>query len=247
LHFLVTNDDGYDAEGLAVLARLARTLGTADIVAPLVPQSQTSHAVTLWEPLEVRPIERHALGPILAVAGRPADCTRLAAAGLAGDRKPDWVLSGINHGANLGVDVFYSGTVAAAREAAILGIPAISISQFVRRPEPTDWSGTAVMAERALREIFCRDCPAGNFWNVNLPALDGGFEEASIIEAPVAMDPLPMAYDSVPPPAEADPGSAGARHYVYAGRYPERTREPGSDVDVTFAGNISISRLGLRT
>jgi 5'-nucleotidase len=143
----------------------------------------------------------------------------------------------------LGVDVVYSGTVAAAREAAILGVPAASISQFVRWPGPTDWSGAAVMAERALREILSRGCPAGTFWNVNLPALDGGFGQAPITEAPVAPDPLPMAYDSVPAAGGAGSGSTGSKRYVYAGRYPERTRKSGSDVDVAFAGNISISRL----
>ena len=247
MHFAVTNDDGYEARGLSVLAGVARAFGTVDVVAPLAAQSQTGHSVSLSRPLALGTLDYGELGPIWVVAGTPADCTRLAVAGLAGSRRPDWVLSGINHGANLGVDVFYSGTVAAAREAAISAVAAVSFSQFIRRPQPVNWEGAAAMARRALGEILARGCPAGTYYNVNLPAVESGFDEVPMVEAPVAGDPLPLAYEPVDPPPKADPEAAGFQHYRYAGRYAERTQAAGSDVELAFAGKISISLLTLRS
>jgi 5'-nucleotidase len=246
LHFALTNDDGYAAKGLGVLARVARKYGTADIVAPLSSQSQTSHSISLNRTVSVRTFEHGGLGLVYGVAGRPADCTRLALAGLASGRRPDWVLSGINHGANLGVDVHYSGTVAAAREAAILGVPAIAFSQFIRRPQPVDWEGAGIMAERVLAHIFEEGCPPGSFFNINLPALETGFQSAPLAEAPVATEAMPLHYEPVDTPTEPDSVPEGCIHYRYAGVYVERKRSAGTDVDVAFADQIAISRINVQ-
>jgi 5'-nucleotidase len=182
---------------------------------------------------------------VYGVAGRPADCTRVALAGLASDRRPDWVLSGINHGANLGVDVYYSGTVAAAREAAILGVPAVALSQFIRRPQPVDWEGAGIMANRVLEHILKDGCPPGSFINVNLPALESGFESAPLVEVPVAVEAMPLHYERADTPTEPDSVPDGSVHYRYAGKYLDRGRSAGTDVDMAFANRITISRLGL--
>ncbi len=246
LHFTVTNDDGYDANGIAVLARAARAFGTAEIVAPLTPQSQVSHAVSLNRPVGVRTIAADGPSPVRAVAGRPADCTRLALAGIAVDQPPDWVLSGINHGANLGIDLFYSGTAAAAREAALHGLPAISFSQLIKRPQPIDWDGATIMATRALRALLARGCPTGTFYNVNLPALAAGFEQVPIIETRVAGDPLVLGYQPVEPPADADSVAAGCSYFRHAGAYMDRPHAAGTDIDVAFGGRISLSQVTIQ-
>lgn len=160
---LVTNDDGYMALGIRTLAAAASRIGTVTVVAPDREQSAASHSLTLHFPLRVR---REGDGGIL-VTGTPTDCVMLAVGELLEER-PDVVLSGVNHGANLGDDVLYSGTVAAAMEATILGIPAIAISYAGPDAERIgEW--TDVLA-RLLEQVIGReDFPAETLLNVNLP------------------------------------------------------------------------------
>jgi len=151
---LLSNDDGIAAEGLVVLERIARSL-TDDVwvVAPAVEQSGAGHSLTLHEPL--RPLmvgERR-----YTVSGTPTDCVMVAVNHLIKDRKPDLVLSGINMGGNMGEDVHYSGTVAAALEATLLGIPAIAISQVVDDNTPISWAA----AQHHIPGIIKRLCSAG--------------------------------------------------------------------------------------
>jgi 5'-nucleotidase len=247
VRLIITNDDGYQAEGIAVLAEVARRFGTIDVVAPLTVQSQTSHAVSLTRPIALHTIEDGRLGRVVAVDGRPADCPRVALAGLEGLERPDWVLSGINHGANLGVDLLYSGTVAAAREAALNGVPAIAVSQLIMPPQPIDWAGAAVMAERAVGEILARGTARGTFWNVNLPAVTSGFDDVPIVGVPIAWDPLPLVFEPIAPPA--DDGGAQqrdqGRYYQYVGRYADRPRGASTDVESAFGGEITITRVAV--
>src|ERR1051326_1299104 len=123
MRFLVTNDDGILAHGLDCLVEAAKPLGEVTVVAPDREQSATSHSLTLHHPL--RPVKRGERR--WQVDGTPTDCVMLALEALMPE-KPDWVLSGINHGQNMGEDVLYSGTVAAAMEGLSLGVPAIAIS-----------------------------------------------------------------------------------------------------------------------
>src|SRR5262245_15532886 len=132
MRMLLTNDDGIEADGLRALLEAARPFGDAVVAAPAGPQSGVSHAVTTGAAVRAEP-----RGPgRFAVAGSPADCVRVALSRLAPDA--GWVLSGINHGGNLGADVYYSGTVAAAREAALHGWPAVALSHYRRRGMPFD-------------------------------------------------------------------------------------------------------------
>jgi 5'-nucleotidase len=165
MRILVTNDDGYLAGGLRVLADAAASIGEVRVVTPDREQSATSHSLTLHYPLRVRETDNGAF----VVDGTPTDCVVLAIGELLDD-KPDFVLSGVNHGANLGDDVLYSGTVAAAMEATILGIPAVAVSytgkEFARLGAWTD------LLARLLRQLLLRDdFPQETLFNVNLPAV----------------------------------------------------------------------------
>ena len=128
MNILCTNDDGYLASGIQVLARAANTLGSVTVVAPDREQSATSNSLTLHHPLRARLTSED----IYVVDGTPTDCVILAVNELLASR-PDVCLSGVNHGPNMGEDVLYSGTVAAAMEATVIGIPAIAIS-YIRDP-----------------------------------------------------------------------------------------------------------------
>jgi 5'-nucleotidase len=165
MRILVTNDDGYLALGIRVLAEAARTLGEVHVVAPDREQSATSHSLTLHHPLRVRQTD----GGVQVVDGTPTDCVVLALGELLAER-PDFVLSGVNHGANLGDDVLYSGTVAAAMEATILGIPAVAVSYTGSEPQRiADWSD---VLSRLLKQLLTRDdFPAETLFNVNLPGI----------------------------------------------------------------------------
>jgi 5'-nucleotidase len=165
MRILVTNDDGYLAGGIQTLARAAAQLGDVIVVAPDREQSATSHSLTLHYPLRVRATAEG----VQVVDGTPTDCVMLAIGELLDDR-PDFVLSGVNHGANLGDDVLYSGTVAAAMEATILGIPAIALSYAGKDHERLrDWDSVLIDLLKQLVERT--DFPAETLLNVNLPAV----------------------------------------------------------------------------
>jgi len=163
MRILVTNDDGYLAGGIQALARAASALGDVEVVAPDREQSATSHSLTLHYPLRTR----RAGDTVQVVDGTPTDCVMLAIGELL-ENRPDFVLSGINHGANLGDDVLYSGTVAAAMEATILGIPAIALSYVGRDYDVLpDWEPVLVSL---LQQLMTRtEFPAETLLNVNLP------------------------------------------------------------------------------
>jgi len=165
-HILCTNDDGFLATGLRVLASAARTMGRVTIVAPDREQSATSHSLTLHHPLR----SRRASDGTLVVDGTPTDCVILAVGALLEER-PTFCLSGVNHGPNLGEDVLYSGTVAAAMEATVLGIPAIALSYGGADFESIEgWEATLVqLLERLIRP---GDLPHSTLFNVNLPPID---------------------------------------------------------------------------
>src|SRR5256714_2448688 len=157
----MSNEDGIDAPGLQALVSASSGLGEPVIVAPAAPQSGSSHTVT-WEGavrIEPRGDNRY------AVHGTPADCTRIALLRLAPDAK--WVLSGINHGGNLGADVHYSGTVAAVREAVLHGWPGIAMSHYRKKDTEYDWPRVAKWTVRVLQELLGTPWEAGSFWNVN--------------------------------------------------------------------------------
>jgi len=222
---VLTNDDGIDAPGLRSLR--AACPGSTVLLAPDTQLSGCGHRVTTQQSLV---LEQRGEGEF-CLNGTPADCARLAIAQLYDS--VDWVLSGINAGGNLGVDVYISGTVAAVREAAMHGIPAIAISHWIRRPLPVDWDRATGLAQSVLAELMARSLPLGGFWNVNLPHLDPGSPEPDLVFCAPSTEPLPVAY------------RREGNSFTYAGVYADRDRAPGSDVDVCFSGNIAVTQLSL--
>ncbi len=224
MHILVTNDDGIDAPGLAALAEVARTLGDVTIVAPDSHRSGCSHCATTDVPLRLVEHEPR----VYSLSGSPADCVRVALLHLA--PRIDLVLSGINDGGNLGVDVLMSGTVAAAREGVLLGRRAIAVSQYRRRGRRPNWPRSSRNATAAIE--FALRQPGDNLtvWNVNLPDIDGE-ETPQIVLATLDPDPLPIRYEAVD----------GGLNYVCD--YHQRPRRTGSDVEVCFSGRTAITLL----
>jgi len=159
MKFLITNDDGIDAAGLNALLEAAQNFGEATIVAPAAPQSGVSHAVTWHEGVRIEPRgeKRQSGSDRFAIHGTPADCIRLGLLHLVPDA--NWVLSGINHGANLGADVYYSGTVAAVREAILHGWPGIAFSHY-RKGADFDWPRATRWITPLLRELLDRPIEA---------------------------------------------------------------------------------------
>ena len=228
MKFLLTNDDDINAPGLAALLTAARDFGEPVIVAPALPQSGMSHAIT-WD----RPVHLEPRGPAsFAVHGTPADCARLGLLRVVPDAK--WVLSGINRGGNLGADIYYSGTVAAVREAALHGWPGIAFSQYLRDDLEIDWPRAARWTARILAEILPRKIEPGLFYNVNFPHLAAEAPEPEIHFRPLDPHPLPLSYRY-----EKDD------HHFYDGDYQARARTAGNDVDTCFRGDISITEIRL--
>ena len=159
---LLTNDDGILDSGIQVLRKNINQVWDTVMVAPDREQSAASHALTLNRPLRVNNID----DTTMAVDGTPTDCVLLSLKGLL-NKKPDLVISGMNNGANLGDDVIYSGTVAGAAEAAVLGLPAISMSLV--DPENTDLEWSAKIAIQIIKTVLNNSLPKGVFLNVNLP------------------------------------------------------------------------------
>lgn len=224
LQILVTNDDGWDAPGLAALKELASRFGDVHVVAPRDPHSYAGHRVTTDAPLvlsSTAPAEYH-------LSGTPADCVRVALTAMS--IPFDFVLSGINRGGNLGVDIYSSGTVAAAREAAFLGKPSIAISQYVRRGLPLDWSESARIAAPTIERLLSQPHQAKEYWNVNLPHLEPG-AAAPELECVPDNEPLDVQFRR-----EGD-------QLAFSGSYIARPRTAGRDVELCFGGAVTISRL----
>ena len=168
MRLLLTNDDGVSAPGLAALYQAVRDLGDVTVVAPDVERSAVGHAITLSDPLRVREYQGPGGMDAYAVNGTPADCVKIAVGAILAS-PVDVVLSGINAGANVGTNVLYSGTVSAATEAAMLGIPAAALSLTAGRP--ADFSPAASFARELALKIHRRGLPAGVSLNVNVPPL----------------------------------------------------------------------------
>jgi 5'-nucleotidase len=161
---LVTNDDGIHSDGLQILEKALKELGDVYVVAPMSEMSGASHSLTLARPLRIRQMDdRH-----WAIDGTPTDCVTLALNKiLPEDERPDICVSGINHGGNLGDDATYSGTVAGALEASILGVPGIALSLVAR--DNFDFRLSAAIAVAAARKVLEEGLPEGTLLNINIP------------------------------------------------------------------------------
>lgn len=230
MKIILTNDDGIDAPGLKTLEKCFQDSVQIVIVAPAQPQSGVGHQVTTRSPIRVNQI-----GPNrFSVEGTPADCSRIALKRIAPDAH--WLVSGINAGANLGSDVYNSGTVAAAREAAILGCRSISVSQYIAKDGEVNWEITGYHAAATLKMLMERDIDALHFWNVNLP--HPLVDRSEISFGFCGLDTNPHKYEF----QKSEDG------YIYEGSIHERPRNPGTDVAVCFdEGKVSITRIAVGT
>jgi 5'-nucleotidase len=171
MRILLSNDDGILAPGLAAMRQELARLGEVFVVAPDSPQSAAGHSLTIHGPMTCRRIHVQDAFFGYAVGGRPADCVKLAITELMKE-PPDLVVSGINDGANVSINVLYSGTVAAAAEGALLGYPAVAVS--LRQGEERDFSRAARIALPIIRTLMDRGLAAGQLINVNIPDLTPG-------------------------------------------------------------------------
>jgi len=172
MRVLITNDDGILAPGLAALIRAAEWIGELDIVAPEIAQSAAAHSITFTEPLICQQVQLPEGPTGYSVAGRPADCVKLALTELLTET-PDLVISGINAGANVGVNVLYSGTVAAAVEAAFFNLPAVAVSLAIA--DKVDFDYARDNARNVLKLLLDHDVlTPGRVLNVNIPAYETG-------------------------------------------------------------------------
>ncbi len=235
MRILLTNDDGIHADGLAALERVASTLSDDIwICAPETEQSGASRALTLMEPLRVRRLDPRRF----AVRGTPTDCVMLAMQELVSGAKPDLVLSGVNRGANLAEDVSLSGTVAAAIEAMMLGVPAIALSQIHlpdSRDQP-DQFGTAEMhGATVVRALLAAGWPEGVVLNVNFP-----ISPAKAMPLEVTRQGFRNAGTRF---AEARTDLRGGQYYWVGYNARPSTPAPGTDLAAAYAGRISVTPL----
>jgi len=168
---LITNDDGITAGGLRALVASARKFGDVLIVAPDSPQSAQGHAITIERPVFVR--ESRVFGPEVEAyecSGTPVDCVKIAKSVLLNGRMPDLCVSGINHGSNAAINIIYSGTLSAAMEASLEGVPSIGFS-FLDFSADADFSVCAPYVEKLIDHVLTEGMAEGSLFNVNIPNL----------------------------------------------------------------------------
>ena len=231
---LISNDDGIHAPGIKVLEKVMRRLaGEVWVVAPETEQSAASHSLTIRRPLRIRQLSPRRF----AIDGTPTDCVLLANNHLMKGSPPDLVLSGINRGGNLGEDVTYSGTVAAAMEGTLFKIPSVAFSQVVEDGSKTKWTTAEVWAEKVMRKLVKMSWPKGVLINVNFP--DVSAKAVTGIETTVegrrkigsellrGEDPRGVPY-----------------YWIGAQRDEDRTRK-GTDLQAVTGGAVSVTPIGM--
>ena len=230
MKILLSNDDGYRAEGLSALAAAIRPLGNVSIVAPDRNRSGASNSLTLDVPLRAARFETDAF----YVNGTPTDCVHLAISGLF-DFEHDMVVSGVNDGANLGDDVLYSGTVAAAVEGRFLGLPAIAVSLVVEPGSPRNFASAADIALDMVKRMAVHPLPSATILNVNVPDLPVGELKG------VKVTRLGMRHRSKPMVRAKDPH--GRNVYWVGPAGDGQDAGPGTDFHAVAGGYASVTPL----
>ncbi len=231
---LVSNDDGIDAPGIKVLEEVARTLSDdVWVVAPESEQSAVAHSLTIRRPLRIRKVGEQRY----TVDGTPTDSVLLGVRQLLNEKRPDLVLSGINRGSNLGDDVTYSGTVAAAMEGAMLGIPSIALSQHIAGEGPIKWDTGRHWAPEVIRRLAAEGWADNVLININFPDLPadrvGGIVAASQGKRKLGDELI----------ERVDP--RGQPYYWIGGQRLEDAGIQGSDLEAVYQGKISVTPLGV--
>lgn len=227
MHFLVSNDDGISARGIQVLSAKMKQMGDVTIVAPDRDRSGASNSLTLVSPVRIREISPQTF----RVNGTPTDCVHIALTGLL-DVDPDMVVSGINAGANLGDDVIYSGTVAAAMEGRFLGLPAIAVS-LVYNDKPVNYETAAHAVASVIERLRSDPLPADTILNINVP--DVPWEEIRGFE----VTRLGHRHRAEPTVRMLDP--RGEPMYWIGAAGAEQDAGPGTDFNAVRRGFVSIT------
>lgn len=225
---LVCNDDGINGPGLPALIAAMRRIGRVTVSVPEHDRSADSHSLTLHKPIRVRKVG----DSVYTLNGSPADCARFGILEILKE-KVDLVVSGINRGYNLGEDVIYSGTVAAAMEATLLRIPSIAFSMD---PEGADYRPAGAFAQKLARQTLRRGLPTGVCLNVNYPAPPKGGYKKAAVPAKLGRRIYGTAITR-----RADP--RGLDYFWLAGRQVSGVDEPGTDVGAVSRGLISVTPL----
>ncbi len=240
MRVLLTNDDGIQAEGLGAMRRALAKLPEIElaVIAPDSNRSATARSITTREPLWVEEVEFEDGSRGFATDGTPVDCVRFAALGLV-EHVPELIVSGINHGANLGDDITYSGTVAAALEGVVLGVPAIAVSQQSGRGEMgfrpaarQDFEQAAAFAARLVERVEELPLAEGTLLNVNCPAASARGARACRLGKRVYRDRLELAEES-----------GGRRRYHIYGDDPGYEEEEGTDFAAIAEELIAVTPL----
>jgi 5'-nucleotidase len=240
MRVLLTNDDGIEAAGLQALRKALLALPGIDlaVIAPDGNRSAMARSITTRRPLWVQDVEFSDGTVGYATDGTPVDCVRLARLGLIEGFKAELVVSGINHGSNLGDDITYSGTVAAALEAIVLGLPGIAVSQQstaleldFRQGEGFDFGVAAAFTARLVAELESVPLPAGTLLNINVPGGDPDGVEVARLGKRIYSDELAL----------VDEASGGRRLYRIYGDASYEPDERGTDVTTVAEGKIAVT------
>jgi 5'-nucleotidase len=242
LRVLLTNDDGIHAEGLQTLRKALSVLEDVvlAVIAPDANMSATARSITTRRPLWVTEVtfEDGTVG--YSCDGTPVDCVRLAQLGLAGEFEPDLVVAGINHGSNLGDDITYSGTVAAALEGVVLGVPALAVSQQslaremdFRLGRAFDFETAAAFTAQIVDRLDDVPLPDGTLLNINVPAGEAGGVEVARLGKRIYRDAL----------EQVDSDDEGRKRFRIYGDAPVHEDEEGTDLAAVAAGRIAVTPL----
>ena len=232
MRILITNDDGILAPGIEALYQAVGDLGQVDVVAPDDAQSAVGHAISVLKPMAVRRVHVNNVFHGWSVAGRPADCVKLAMIELL-DQRPDLLLSGINAGANTGVNVLYSGTVAGAIEGAIFGVPSVAFS--LQLSDELDFHKAGRIARLVLDHYIRAGLEPATCLSVNIPRLDKGWPRG-VRCCPQA----PLNWDEH---FKKDVGEDGDAIYWLDGRLPDHVSCPDTDVEALRDGYVAVTPL----
>lgn len=237
MKILLTNDDGIEALGLTVLAEKFSQIGEVYIAAPMQEQSGVAHALTVHIPLRAKALTWPGISEhVWAVSGTPADCVKLAMEELLPER-PDLVVSGINHGPNLGTDIIYSGTVGGAMEGFLYRVDsiAISVAGRARRQRSGNFALAAKVAAEYGQMLYQSQLPQPTMLNINVPG-DCDDEVKGLVNAPMGWRWYDKAYEH-----RLDPN--GRDYYWLSGQVVDPDSQPGTDVAMCNAGYITVTPL----
>lgn len=231
---LISNDDGVDAQGIKVLERvLKRIVGEVWVVAPETEQSAASHSLTLRSPLRIKKISPRKF----AINGTPTDTVLLGVQHVMKDFPPDLVVSGINHGGNLGEDVTYSGTVAAAMEGTLLGIPSVAFSLVISDGKKAQWATAEACVEKVLKQLSGISFPKGVLVNVNVP--DCALRDVTGIES------TRQGRRKIGCELQEGRDPKGRPYYWIGGQRDEDASRPGTDLEAVGRGAVSVASIGM--